>query len=387
MFDAGIDPTSPVPRYYQIYHALREAIMAGEFEPGQALPAERQLAEGCKVARLTVVKALDLLERDGLIDRQHGRGTFVLEPYSSDAALAGTLALICSPTSDNDLLMGMSRVAFEHRYHLQVLGIDHRFRHLDSYLETCIAAGVQGFLVFGRPGTKDAAIYQALVARGIPVVMVDRYYPQVEVDHVVFDNEQASFALTERLLARGHERIAVVPGWDLETTAVRDRLRGYCRALNGAGLAHDEDLIWLELYDQMKPFGIATEGDQQLLREKLERHQPSAILTINDIISDRLLRDLLAIQSSLNPVKLVVQGADIVLATFSNYSKADHHHVAVHPAGKLGEVAAKLLIDRLRGRVTGPAKHVVVPMQIVDLPIRARRGAGAPERRAKAKEA
>ena len=74
-----IDKDSPVPYYYQIAQALREALegihRAGDGEP-VTLPSEPALAETFGVARGTVRHALQLLEREGLICRQKGRGTF-----------------------------------------------------------------------------------------------------------------------------------------------------------------------------------------------------------------------------------------------------------------------------------------------------------------------
>jgi GntR family transcriptional regulator len=49
-------------------------------EVGQPIPAERQLAVDLAVSRLTVRAALDLLVRDGYLDRRHGSGTYVTEP-------------------------------------------------------------------------------------------------------------------------------------------------------------------------------------------------------------------------------------------------------------------------------------------------------------------
>ncbi|MEZ4631363.1 MAG: GntR family transcriptional regulator [Deinococcales bacterium] len=65
-----------LPRYYQIYHELLSQIQLGELRVGEALPSERQLARHYGVARLTIVKALDLLERHHLISKQQGPGQF-----------------------------------------------------------------------------------------------------------------------------------------------------------------------------------------------------------------------------------------------------------------------------------------------------------------------
>lgn len=66
-----------LPRYKQIYEALREQIANGRYAPGDMLPSEYSLCATYQVARLTVRKALVLLLSDGLIIRQQGRGSIV----------------------------------------------------------------------------------------------------------------------------------------------------------------------------------------------------------------------------------------------------------------------------------------------------------------------
>ncbi len=56
---------------------LRAAIADGRLVSGQHLPAEPQLAEQLGVSRATLRQALTLLTKEGLLVRQHGRGTFV----------------------------------------------------------------------------------------------------------------------------------------------------------------------------------------------------------------------------------------------------------------------------------------------------------------------
>jgi len=67
-----------VPRYHQIAQTLRERIAASG--PGERLDNQRSLAREFGVTLMTLRQALDLLERDGLIARRHGLGTFVARP-------------------------------------------------------------------------------------------------------------------------------------------------------------------------------------------------------------------------------------------------------------------------------------------------------------------
>jgi len=79
---AGIelDAHSPVPVYYQLYEALRSQLGTDEFPSGSKLPTERTIAELIGTSRQTVRLAFARLEREGLIFRRQGDGTYVSEP-------------------------------------------------------------------------------------------------------------------------------------------------------------------------------------------------------------------------------------------------------------------------------------------------------------------
>ena len=76
----GPAPDQPAPgqsRYGWLAASLRARITQGEWVPGTALPAEAALAKEHGVALGTLRQALALLVAEGLLERQHGRGTFV----------------------------------------------------------------------------------------------------------------------------------------------------------------------------------------------------------------------------------------------------------------------------------------------------------------------
>ena len=64
-------------RYGALAAAIKARIVAGEWQPGSALPAEQTLAHEHGVALGTLRRALELLSHEALIERVHGRGTFV----------------------------------------------------------------------------------------------------------------------------------------------------------------------------------------------------------------------------------------------------------------------------------------------------------------------
>ena len=67
------------PKYYELTDKLRNQILNGDVKPKDKLPSENELSETYKVSRQTVRKALGILQEEGYIYTEHGRGTFCSE--------------------------------------------------------------------------------------------------------------------------------------------------------------------------------------------------------------------------------------------------------------------------------------------------------------------
>ena len=72
-----LDRISSVPLYAQIHGEIRRRIETDELKAGAAVPSERELAEICKVSRMTARQALNALKSDGYVYQERGVGTFV----------------------------------------------------------------------------------------------------------------------------------------------------------------------------------------------------------------------------------------------------------------------------------------------------------------------
>lgn len=73
-----LDRNSPIPLYKQIEMVLRNEILVGNLPKDSILPSEQEFCSKFDVSRITIRKALDELTRDGLVLRQQGKGTIVL---------------------------------------------------------------------------------------------------------------------------------------------------------------------------------------------------------------------------------------------------------------------------------------------------------------------
>ncbi|MCC5795173.1 MAG: GntR family transcriptional regulator [Chromatiales bacterium] len=78
------------PRYIKVYATIRDWISQGTYRTGSQLPTESELCALFQVSRITTRKAVDLLVDEGLVTRQPGRGTFVVDDLA-DAPVTGDM--------------------------------------------------------------------------------------------------------------------------------------------------------------------------------------------------------------------------------------------------------------------------------------------------------
>ena len=72
-----LEPASPIPMYLQIVEQVRHAIAAGTLQPDDELPSVRALAATYLINPNTVAQAYLELEREGLLSKRRGAGTYV----------------------------------------------------------------------------------------------------------------------------------------------------------------------------------------------------------------------------------------------------------------------------------------------------------------------
>ncbi len=90
-----INPELTVPIYQQLVDAIRTAIKRGTLTAGQQLPTVQEVTERLGIARGTIKRAYDELERLGLVEKVQGRGTFVCyQPASSGSRKEQAMAAI-----------------------------------------------------------------------------------------------------------------------------------------------------------------------------------------------------------------------------------------------------------------------------------------------------
>lgn len=379
MADYSVDPRGPLPRYYQVYMSLLERIRAGEFAPVDTLPSERQLAQDYGVSRITIIKAMDLLEREGLIEQQQGRGSFVIDQTElKPDELRGRVAF-CMPTYTDtyitSVLIGAACVAMSDGVQLEIIGVEAEERE-SARIRGAIDNGAEGILLFPRSRYPNTALFRELRERHYPLVLLDRHYPNQDTDWVAFDDEQAGYTLTKSLIDRGHRKIALFPSHDVWVSSVHARIQGYQRALEEAGLNYDEDLICLEVYTELSPALLHRLPSSHLrLFDRLRTGQFTAIIAINQIVAMQMNSDLMRIKTEL--LQAVINGGELSemahldVAVAAICGKPFTHDyttltaLAIQPGEVLGERAMELLIRRMKDGCDPPSRQIKIPMELV----------------------
>ena len=226
-------------------------------------------------------------------------------------------------------------------------------------VEALASRNVAGMIVVeGGAGPE----YLAGIARSRPTVVVDAARPHDTVDTVTVDNHGGAWAATTRLVERGHSRIAFLGSTERSKTVHR-RYEGYAQALTDAGLPADPELVlWA---------GLGRSEVLPVVEERLDDWDDvtavfSAVIRVTPALltalAQRGRRDVEVM--SFDDVDLF----DVVLPPISALSQ---------DAQAIGREAARMLLDRIDG-YHGPARHVEVPLQMIDRSTAPLAGARAP---------
>jgi DNA-binding LacI/PurR family transcriptional regulator len=282
--------------YERLRTYLLDEIRSGRLGPGARVPSEMALAEQFNVSRITSKKAMETLERDGLIVRYRGKGSFVAE------RLDPSLANVPSPngivhrasTSKGTLAVptiGVVVPSFSDVFGTRMLGaIEDRAATLgyslvfkrthgrreieDGAIARFVQMGVRGLIVFPIHGEFYNDALLRIVLDGFPVVLVDRYLKGIAVNSVGTDNHAACRALTTHLIERGHREIGFFSLPPERTSSIEDRRRGFGAALRDAGLTYNRSHLLMSLVCTLpgEILEASIEADRQRVNDYLDAH-------------------------------------------------------------------------------------------------------------------
>ncbi|NBV72018.1 MAG: GntR family transcriptional regulator [Burkholderiaceae bacterium] len=147
------------PLYQQIKELILGSLQAGEWQPGQAIPSEMNLAERYKVSQGTVRKAIDELASENLVVRHQGKGTFVAS-HREEAVQYRFLRLV--PDNGKELILKSKFLSCETVQANEALAKQFNIKNKDSLI---LIKRVQSF--HGRPVVYELIYLLATRFQGI----------------------------------------------------------------------------------------------------------------------------------------------------------------------------------------------------------------------------
>jgi LacI family transcriptional regulator len=262
-----------------------------------------------------------------------------------------TLALVLSDIMNpfwTTVARGVEDAANKQGYHIIIGNTDESPTKQEEYLVFLLKKQVDGFLLVPA----SVRSLDTLHKRHTPFVVLDRRMPDAQVDTVRGDSEGGTYALINHLLELGHKRIAVITGPEHVSTAV-DRVAGYLRALQEAGLSDAQQVYWGE-YTQESGFELT----RQLL---LNSPHPTAIFAANNFLAIGVMRALrdasLRVPDDVSVVAFDELPPTLTIDPFFT--------VAAQSAYEMGQRATTLLLSRLSGDAPEGHQDIVLPVDII----------------------
>lgn len=362
------DGTSP-PLYHRIKSELREAIARGEHVPDVPFITQREVCARFGVSTTTAVRALNELVAEGVLVRRRGRGTFVADrrpgasgadavtsPPARDHRTIACIVHDLNGAHNAGVVSGVESTCAELGYRMFLSDSGGSPEREERALRQVMDSGAAGAVVYPVQGHSHPEVYAELRERGIPVVFVDRYRPDIAVDAVLPDNFAVGYEITNRLIELGHRHIAVL--WsETDCSSVRDRLAGHHRSLQEHGTPLRPELTLL------RPYWTKAGGTQtSILRQLLDSpERPTVLLCANGFVLAAAASDLLALGIGI-PEQVELAGMDnagpfdlLPLTTVA----------AVLPSKQMGSRAMAQLAERIASEDPYHAtRHSVLPITV-----------------------
>lgn len=329
----------PLPKYLQLKREILEWLKSGRWKPDEQMPSEHEIAQRFGMSRQTVRQTLGELENEGWLYRVQGKGTFVSRPPVDPPAERTTVGMLTTYISEYifpHIVRGAEAQLRRNGCSLLLSSTDNDKSKEKEQLMMLLEQPLRGLIIEptkSAQGNPNLSYYLSLQYRGIPFVMINERYPELNCPCVKVNDEAGGFKAAEHVLRLGHTRVAgFFKTDDLQGV---NRLKGFLRAHRryGVPLAPERVVHYSTEEKEDKPFAAAL--------EMLKRpDRPTAFVCYNDELAIRLLEA--ARQSGMSvPSDLSVVGFDdSSLATATEVKLT----TLTHPKSELGVRAAETLL-------------------------------------------
>jgi DNA-binding LacI/PurR family transcriptional regulator len=318
----------------------------------------RALRDDPRISKKTKEKVLKIAKEVGYVPNVIARELSLKE--------SRTIGFIYSSVEKNCLepiIQGVEDIVSKEQYQLLSFNSKEDVGTEYKYLRFLHERRVDGILLWPVTTEEGSNLdyIKFLLHNNIPVVMVDRYFKEIETDYVVSDNFKGAYQAISHLIRLGHKKIGYISGHRF-LTSVYDRLEGYKKALEDCGIEFDKRLV-----KEIDPIPVTSiEQSYEAMKELLRENNITAILAYNEISTVGALKAIRE-EGIKIPEELAFVGFDEVAIVSQVLIPLT---VVTQQTYQIGEIAAEILIEKLRKGKNNKAhvseiRHVVVKPELI----------------------
>ena len=340
-----------IPKYIQLKQELLSWFESGRLVPGRQVPSENEIAEQFGLSRQTVRQAFGELEKDGWLERIQGKGTFARYPQRRENEQVKTIGIITTYISDYifpHIVRGAEAELRSRGYRLLLSSTDNtKDKEMES-LQLMTGQPLSGLIIEptkSAEGNPNVGYYLSLQEKGIPFLMINEKYRELECPCLKVDDELGGYKAVRYLIDQGHQAIAgFFKTDDLQGV---NRLKGFLRAHREAGIsvAPERVVTYTTEQKQTLPYQKGVE-----LLTGTEASRPTAFVCYNDELAVRMTEAASGCGVQI-PAELSLVGFDDSTLALASGVKLT---TLTHPKTRMGELAARQLVGMIEhGEVYG----------------------------------
>lgn len=257
------------------------------------------------------------------------------------------------------VISGVEHVANENGYNVIVCLSDESFDKEVINMEMLANGSIDGFIMSLSKETqlkRDFHHILEVINQGMPVVMFDRVTNDILCDKVIIDDNLAAYNATRFLIEKGYKKIALITTIDYVSVG-KLRTDGYIKALKTNDLKVNEDIV-LKIED--------IDNFESKIDTLIKNNDIDAIFAVNELFA------VTAIKIAKKHGKRVPEDISVIGFTdgiISKYSSPSISTVGQNGI-KMGEKAAKMLIERLENEEEEYDEHYKTEVIETELVIR-----------------
>ncbi len=269
--------------------------------------------------------------------------------------VTNTIGLIIADIS-NPFFSNIARIIEDEAKKLGYIVIigscDENAEKSQALIDVMMTRQVDAFIV--SPAADTEKQIESLKNMQVPVVLIDRHFPDVETDTVYTDNYAASYKAVEHLIANGRRKIAMM-AYDTSLPHMKERIRGYQEALRDNGIEFLPS--WLKLASYQQISDDVDKGIQTLLKPV---PKVDAFFFATNSLAVEGLKTITRLKVIV-PKQLAFISFDESDAFSFFYSPVTYVKQSVTD---IGIEAVRAAVNRIRDRMAKPAR-ILVPAKLI----------------------